>query len=657
MSAVLAQDKETTIGRFRLIRTLGQGAQGVVHLVNDPQLERQVALKTLLLQDAADTTQAEELIRSARIASSLSHPNIVPVFDVGMHEGKPYIVFEYVEGKALSDLLRAEGALPMARAVIMMSQILGGVAAVHAGGLLHGDIKPANILIGANAVPRVTDFGISRRVHKEGAAPVTSGTVKYMAPECFEKGSADYRSDVFALGLLFHEMLTGEAVYRGRNDYNLIYKILNEPPPPPSTRNPRVDQRIDEIVMKALHRDPDKRYADAAEMKRDLDRYRVPSQASAAELKEQTLHSTAEFLLRRMALKSDFPALSASFSRINQIAGQADDASIKAIADLVMRDFALTQKLLRVVNSAAFGAGKVTKVSQAISMLGLSQLRALATGLMLANGGNAGQSSPEVAALLTDAFVAGVIARNVGRMIGMAAVEELFICGMFLRLGELLALYYLKEENDEIKRRMHDERMDSDTASREVLGLTFDQLGAEVAKNWNFPATIIAAMQPLDPGTIVPRTSEAHRMQYCAGYARELCDSARTFAAAIDESTLSAHVTRFAAVVPVPNDRLHELIAHTVDVALKYVAATGLKVTNTAQLDGLNALKRIKVNSDVNAPADRAADQADTPTVRNLPAPQAAEAPATTEPPAPRQPNPPRAALTTRLANAWRSMF
>lgn len=114
------------IGRFRLIRTLGKGAQGVVHLVNDPELERQVALKTLLINDSADNTQPDELVRSAKIASSLSHPNIVLVFGVGIHDGKPYIVFEYVEGKTLAGILHTEGALPMARAVIMMSQILGG---------------------------------------------------------------------------------------------------------------------------------------------------------------------------------------------------------------------------------------------------------------------------------------------------------------------------------------------------------------------------------------------------------------------------------------------------------------------------------------------------------------------------------------------------
>lgn len=398
---------------------------------------------------------------------------------------------------------------------------------MHGGGLLHGDIKPANILIGANGIPRVTDFGISRKVHNNAAAKVTSGTVQYMVPECFEKGIADYRSDVFSLGLVFHEMLIGAAVCAGGNEYNQIYKILNEPPQPPSSKNPRIDQRIDAIVMKALSRDPANRYADAAEMKLDLDRFRVPSQASATELKEQALHSTAEFLLRRMALKSDFPALSASFSRINQLGGQADDASIKVIADLVMRDFALTQKLLRVVNSAAFGAGKVAKVSQAISMLGVAQLRALATGLMLNNGGNAGQNSPQVATTLTDAFVAGVITRNVGRMIGMANVEELFICGMSLRLGELLTLYYLKDEYDEIVRRMHDEHLDGTTSSRAVLGLTFDQLGATVAKNWNFPEAIIDAIQPLDLSTAGPEASEPRRMQYCVGYARALCDTAR----------------------------------------------------------------------------------------------------------------------------------
>ena len=170
------------INRFRLLRPLGYGAQGVVYVAYDPQLDRQVAIKTLVL-GKHDPHQAQMLIAGARCASSLSHPNIVPVFEVGLHAGQPFVVFEYVEGRTLAALLQADGALPMASAVVLMSQILAGMAHVHASGLLHGDIKPANILIGANGIPRVTDFGISRRALAAAGEAVSSGTVEYMGPE------------------------------------------------------------------------------------------------------------------------------------------------------------------------------------------------------------------------------------------------------------------------------------------------------------------------------------------------------------------------------------------------------------------------------------------------------------------------------------------
>src|SRR5690606_16425379 len=276
MTSVVVPSETKEINRFRLLRPLGQGAQGVVYAAHDPQLDRQVAIKTLLI-GTQNAYQAQMLIASAKTASSLSHPNIVPVFEVGMDAGQPYVVFEYVEGRTLAALLHAEGALPMARAVVMMSQILAGMAHVHASGLLHGDIKPSNILIGANGIPRVTDFGISRRALPGSAETVNCGTVQYMAPECLSAGRADYRSDVFALGLLFYEMLTGKPAFEGGSDYSVMYRILNEVPAPPSAFNPRIDRRLDDIVLKALQRDPTQRYADAAQMKLDLDRFRVPA--------------------------------------------------------------------------------------------------------------------------------------------------------------------------------------------------------------------------------------------------------------------------------------------------------------------------------------------------------------------------------------------
>ena len=579
------------IGRFRVLRTLGRGAEGLVYLAVDLELGRQVAIKTLALSHDTDPALADRLLDAARNVSTLSHPNVVPVFEAGRHEGKPFVVFEFVQGETLKHLIATKGALPMARAAVMMTQILAGVAHVHAAGVVHGDLKPANILIGANGIPRVTDFGISRRAQRPAAQNVPTGTVRYMAPECFGDGRTDYRFDVYALGLIFYEMLTGEPVVTDGDEFAQIYRIVSETPPAPSEKNTRIAPEIDAIVLKALSKNPTARYADAAEMKRDLDRFSVPLPAKdRVELNEHVVPGTVEFLLRRMAYKSDFPALSASFTRINQLSSVGDDESLRTLSELVIRDFALTQKLLRIVNSVAFGTTKITKVSQALIILGVSQLRSIATSMMLSAGGKIGKKSPEVSGALTDAFIIGVIARNIGRMMNLHSVEELFICGMFMRLGRLLALYYLPDENAEINRRIDEEGIDPGAASRSVLGLTFDELGAVIARKWNFPEAIVNAMASLPPGELSPASVEAERMWQCAGYARELCDAVVYSSSERREHALRVHIERFKPIVLMEQDQVRELITHTVEAAHKFAAVSGLKQPRSALLDAMTSL-------------------------------------------------------------------
>jgi serine/threonine protein kinase len=578
------------IGRFRILQVLGEGAQGVVYQGYDIQLERHVAIKTGLLSAGDDPEHSALLLESARTASSLSHPNIVQVFEVGMHESQPYVVFEYIEGKNLADLLRDQGALPADRAVVMMSQILAGIAHVHANGFLHGDIKPANILVGADGIPRVTDFGISRPARRAAGEIVCAGTVQYMAPESASAGQADYRSDVFALGLLFHEILIGKPVFDAANDYARIYRILNEPVTAPSMIDARIDAQLDAIVLKAVDRAPEKRYADAGAMKADLDRYRVPHEPASRPGGETTHQSTFSFLLRRMSLKTDFPALSASFGRINELTAKSDQGSLQVIADLVIRDFALTQKLLKVVNSAEFSLGKVTRVSQAISMMGVARLRSLAIGMMLAGANRRGPRCPTIAAALTDFFVAGVIARNIGRAIGLKSVEELFICGMFSRLGQLLTLYYLKDEHDAIQRLMADRGIDANAASKQVMGMSFDDLGVAVAQRWHFPEVIVSAMRALPAGPIGRARDADEHIHHCAAYARELCSLARIENQEAREAAFVAHLARFAPTIDVEPIQVRAILGHSMDAAAKYVAASELDMSPTTLLDGLHHL-------------------------------------------------------------------
>lgn len=589
MSAPQLKNDDYTIGRFHVLRILGRGSEGVVYLARDPKLGREVAIKTTLLGESPDPLLADLLVTTAQTASKLSHPNIVPVFEAGMNEGSPYVVFEYVEGRSLAQILVADGPMPMAAAVVMMSQILAGVAQIHARSLIHGDIKPANILVGEDNRARVADFGLLRHKHATNVDH-TSGTLRYMAPECFDGTTTDCRRDVYALGLVFYEMLTGQPLI-DRGTFNTqIARIVNEIPSPPSSRNPRIPREIDEVVLTALRKDPARRFQNAAEMKQELDRIRVstPARDSVA-VSEAALHSTVEFLLRRMAHKSDFPALSASVTGINQISAAGDTASIRQLSDKVMCDFALTQKLLRLVNSAAMGAGKVTRVSDAITILGVSQLRAMATAMMVA-GGASDKKSPGISIALTDAFVAGLISRNVGRITGLAAVEELFICGMFSTLGELLSLYYLADEYGEIARRVFEGGVQADAAARSVLGISFEELGISVARHWQFPAEIVNALAPMRPGKLTTAREPFQHMWQCAAYARELGALARLHNAAEREAALDAHIERFAACIPIDAAKLCELMTRSIEAAGNYTAAAGFAVSKTAMLEGMSAL-------------------------------------------------------------------
>lgn len=578
-----------TIGRFRVVRELGRGSQGTVCLASDPELRRLVAIKTLSLGGEDAAARVERLMEEARTASGLSHPNIVPVYEVGVDGGMSYVVFEYVEGRTLAHLLRYDGPMQQARAVITMSQILAGIAQAHSKGLVHGDITPANILLSATGVPRITDFGISRNLFSK-PHDVPTGTLRYMAPEHFNGGRPDLRADVFALGLIFWEMLIGEPAIGGGDDFSAIYQTLNQPIPKPSERRSDIDARLDAIVCRAVEKEPDARFDDAAQMKEELDRFRVPTGSLARlELSQTSTHATVEFLLRRMKHKADFPAFSQRFADINRLTADNSNASVHKLANVVLQDFALTQKLLKVVNSAAYGGGgRITNVSQTILKLGLEQVRVISTGLMLATPPRGRAMHPGLPEVLLGAFVAAVMGRNLGRMAGLKDVEELFICSMFSRLGEVLAIYYFSEDYDAIVRMVRTQGIGEAAAAREVLGIGFDELGIEIARRWNFPQNVLYAMRQLPEGDLPPAATERERIAQCSGFARELCDAAWRVAPEERAQVLATLISRFRATIPNLETHLSQLITHALDVARTYCQIVGLSTNNSALIDGLS---------------------------------------------------------------------
>jgi eukaryotic-like serine/threonine-protein kinase len=260
-------------GRYRVIRRLGSGGMANVYLAEDEELGRRVAIKVLDDKHANDEQFIERFRREAKNAASLSHPNIVSIYDRGDSEGTYYIAMEYIEGRTLKDLIVARGPLPVDRAVSYARQILGAVRFAHRKGIVHRDIKPHNVLVDTDGRLKVTDFGIARA----GASQMTEagsiiGTAQYLSPEQARGAPVDQRSDLYSVGVVLHEMLTGSVPFTGDTPVEIAMKHISAVPQPPSTARPDLPDDLDLVMLRALAKDPRERFQTAEEMDSELGR-------------------------------------------------------------------------------------------------------------------------------------------------------------------------------------------------------------------------------------------------------------------------------------------------------------------------------------------------------------------------------------------------
>ncbi len=279
----------TMIGKYEIRGTLGRGAMGIVYDGWDPQIDRQVAIKTVRLLDVGDADAVEALARfkrEAQAAGRLTHPNIVGVYDYGQTSEMAggdiaYIVMEFVEGQSLKALLDAEERFPVGETVRVMEELLAGLQFSHARGVIHRDIKPANVMVTTDGRVKIADFGIARiESSSMTQAGTVMGTPAYMSPEQFMGQAVDARTDVYSSGVLLYQMLTGERPFEGSLTA-IMHKVLNTTPPRPSELSVVAPPALDPVVVRAMQRRPEDRFASAAEFAQALRRaFETPAAAS-----------------------------------------------------------------------------------------------------------------------------------------------------------------------------------------------------------------------------------------------------------------------------------------------------------------------------------------------------------------------------------------
>ena len=599
--APTAHQRLARLGRFELKRELGRGAQATVWLGFDARLERDVAVKLMHADTAADPVAVGHWLQEARSVSRLTHPNIVPVFEADLHQQQPYLVFEYVPGPTLSQHLKTRGALPVHEAIALMLGVLDALGAAHAAGVVHRDLKPSNILVDAAGRARVMDFGIAARLNDTGNLDQVVGTPGYMSPEAMSGGIPAAGMDVFSAGLVLIELLSGERVIAERDPYRAMSRVANEDLQLPHSLPAAVDDKLRAALARAIERDPVRRFADAKSFRDALQQWLVPELRPAAADQfgsgggvgssggaggRRNSSGTLEFLLRRMRHKSDFPALSDSVMRIQRVA-DSENESLGSLSGEILKDVALTNKLLRLVNTAQYsGVGRnIGTVSRAVALIGFSGIRNMAMSLVLLEHMQDKAHANKLKEDFLRSLMAGMLASELGALVGDSEVA--FIGAMFQNLGRMLTEFYFPEEAHQVRTAMAGAvgvgatagmwpgSVSEDSASAAALGLTYQELGLGVARSWGLPETLQSCMRKPSGD---PPTRKAHdaaeRLRWLTFAANQIADAllhsepakaqvrvtelARRFA-----QSLGVSVTQIEAAAITAQERLAQMVRST----------------------------------------------------------------------------------------------
>ncbi len=515
---------KTHIGRFELKRLLGQGSQAQVWLAFDPRLEREVAIKQMVPVPEREASAVQQWLQAARGVSRLTHPNIVPLFEAEEHEGQPYLVFEYVPGQTLAERLAAQGAMGAGEAVSVLQEVLAALVAAHAAGVVHGNLKPSNVMLDADGRAKVMDFGVAPRgklAHTGLRALGPAGSTDAVAAQENAAGV-----DIYGAGLLLAEMLWGRPVGEGKASLKAWQRAAATPLQLPAGLLDALDETLRAILLCATSVDAEQRYESAQAFLDALCNWSGANLAETQPAGGATQNSTLEFLLRRMRSKSDFPALSESIGKIQNMA-TSDKESVSSVTNEILKDVALTNKLLRMVNSAYYARGSsIGTVSRAVSLVGLNNIRNMALSLVLLEHMQDKANAQILKEEFLRALMAGSVAAEFGRF--PTEREEAFIGALFQNLGRLLAQFYFPEEAAEIRKLVSAplDPVEEDVASSRLLGISYEALGLGISKAWNLPESIRRCIvRPIGAPAGRAHTDTLERLRWSARAANDMADA------------------------------------------------------------------------------------------------------------------------------------
>lgn len=593
----MSETDKQTIGRYELVRRLGRGSQGSVYLAVDPKLERRVAIKVLTATDDMISRNTDGTALEGLVASKLQHPNIVPVFDAGECAIGPYLVFDYVEGESLRNVLQTGGAFGLEASISVIERILSAMATAHAAGVVHLDLSPNNVLLDGDSSPRVMDFGLSQFIdHTAERNDTVTGTLRYMAPEHFLRGSFGPGTDVFALGSICYEIVTGRQAMSGHDIVSVQRQIVDGAPDLSGLDAVEHGREFASFLRGALETSLEARYADASVMHEAFGLFVRNAGLNEAVAEGSSGHSTIDFLLRRMQRKQDFPAISATLAEINRLTGANASASADQLANIILRDLALTSKLLKLVNSSFYGARatEITSISEAVVFLGVDQVRMVANSLTLfgrLKGDSAALKDAMIRALLS-----GLVARHLARRAGLACAEEAFIGGLCQNLGEILTIYYFAEDYEEIETLRARRDLDKNVAARAILGVAYSDLGAAVARSWKLPAALIDTIKGLPSGPLAPPADESEWLRGYSVFANRLSDRFHGFRTFAIDAGLEELATEFAPIIELDRLYLLKLINAGMEKLKQFSQHFELDVANSAYCRSVEDWLNVKLS-------------------------------------------------------------